>query len=232
MKKTILLYDIDGTLVTTHGGGRRAIEQTFKARYGRTGLLNFPFGGMTDRAIVSQGLNHTGVSLDGAALEREIDEVLAVYIEYLEREVRAQPCSILPGMLESLELALGCSQVAVGLGTGNIRAGAELKLRPLGIYEKFGFGGFGCDHIDRVELLRIGAERGRKQLSASPDECRVVVIGDTPKDIAAAKAIGAECIAVATGGIPLETLLRCEPTWAFPNLKAEGALRALLPDVA
>ena len=77
--------------------------------------------------------------------------------------------------------------------------GARLKLARVGIDEPFAFGGFGCDAEDRVELIRNGAESGAAQLGAPREDCRVVVIGDTPKDVEAAKAIGAACIGVGTG---------------------------------
>src|SRR5687767_5274768 len=91
------------------------------------------------------------------------------------------------GIRESLDHLAGLTEVALGLGTGNIREGARLKLERVDIYSPFAFGGFGCDHEDRVQLIRRGAERGAQKLGLPMSECRVVVIGDTPKDVAAAK---------------------------------------------
>jgi phosphoglycolate phosphatase-like HAD superfamily hydrolase len=117
--------------------------------------------------------------------------------------------------------------VALGLGTGNMRKGAEIKLGRVGIYHRFTFGGFGDDSIDRPTLLMAGARRGAAKLGAPIEDCRIVVIGDTPRDIAGAKAIGADSVAVATGMHPLAELQACEPTAAFDNLADDAAPAAV-----
>jgi phosphoglycolate phosphatase-like HAD superfamily hydrolase len=120
--------------------------------------------------------------------------------------------------------------IAVGLGTGNVRAGARVKLERVGIYEQFAFGGFGCDHEDRVELIRHGARSGARLLDAPLEKCRVVVIGDTPKDVAAAKGIGAVCIGVGTGHFTPQALAATGADFAFPDFTSPGAIEALLQD--
>jgi phosphoglycolate phosphatase len=237
MRPTILLYDIDGTLISSSGAGRRAMERAFRERTGRGDLLDFPFDGMTDKAIVREGLRRADgrepaekdVGEDEAALERRTEELLAAYLVALRDE--AERCSqfrIHAGIEQALALTAGRRGYAVGLGTGNVRAGAAIKLGRVGLYDHFAFGGFGCDHIDRGALLGIGAERGAEALGVPRAECRVVVIGDTPKDIRAAQAIGAECIAVATGSFTVEALAAHEPRYVFDSLAAEGAQAALL----
>jgi phosphoglycolate phosphatase-like HAD superfamily hydrolase len=116
----------------------------------------------------------------------------------------------------------------VGLGTGNIERGARIKLERVDLNPRFGFGGFGCDAEDRGELLRIGAERGAARLGVARAACRVVVIGDTPLDIAGARAIGAEAFAVATGAADPATLSAAQPDHLFESLAAPGAIPALL----
>lgn len=227
MRPTVLLFDIDGTLVTTGGAGRRAIQRAFAEECGRDeGTLHFRLDGMTDRAIVRQALQSAGLQ----ATEERIDHVLTRYIELLTDEVaKAHPeqYRLHPGMQAAIHHAAeaGC---AVGLGTGNIRPGAKIKLERVGIYERFPFGGFGCDHESRPELIRIGAERGAQHLGIPLPECRVVVIGDTPKDVAAAHAIGAECIGVGTGSFTPAELREAGAEWAFPDLSSAEALDALL----
>src|SRR5262249_15158691 len=134
------------------------------------------------------------------------------------------------GILAALSAAEGTG-AAVGLGTGNLREGARLKLSRVGLLGRFAFGGFGSDHESRPELLRIGAERGAAALEAPVGECGVVVIGDTPKDVSAALAIGAECLAVATGSFDAAALAAAGATWTFRDLAEEGALDALLDGV-
>jgi phosphoglycolate phosphatase-like HAD superfamily hydrolase len=119
---------------------------------------------------------------------------------------------------------------ALGLGTGNIRAGARAKLERVGLFERFAFGGFGDDSENRTELLRVGAERGARALDVSLSECRVVVIGDTPRDVAAAHGIGALCVAVATGGSTAAELVASAADHVFDNLAQPGALAAIFAD--
>ncbi|HVE83654.1 MAG TPA: HAD family hydrolase, partial [Myxococcales bacterium] len=191
MRPTVLLFDIDGTLVTTGGVGRRALERVFGELYGREDAIShIRLDGMTDRAIVRAGLTAAGAPMG----PEEIDRVLTAYVEILEDEVaRADPARyyLHRGMEQALDRAAARREVALGLGTGNIREGARVKLARVGVFEKFRFGGFGSDHEERVELIRRGAERGAALLGAPLAECRVVIIGDTPKDVAAAKGIGA-----------------------------------------
>jgi phosphoglycolate phosphatase-like HAD superfamily hydrolase len=227
MKPTVLLFDIDGTLVTTGGVGRRSLEKAFEKRFARPGACAaLRLDGMTDRAIVRHGLETMGLS----GTEEEIDAMLAAYVETLEAEVLSADMSryrVHQGMVEALDAARARGH-AIGLGTGNIREGARVKLTRVGIYERFAFGGFGCDHEHRVELIRVGAQRGAARLGRPVEECRVVVIGDTPKDVAAAKGIGAECLGVGTGSFTPSQLIDSGATFAFQNLAAPGAIDALL----
>ncbi len=230
MRPTVLLFDIDGTLVTTGGAGRRAISRAFEELHGRLDACDsFSLSGMTDRAIVRKALDFIGVE----ALPEAIDAVLDAYLALLSEEVRKtaeHDYFIHPGMREAVQEARSRSRTAVGLGTGNVRLGAQMKLERVGIYDQFAFGGFGCDHEDRVELIRHGARCGAQLLGASLEECRVVVIGDTPKDVAAAKGIGALCIGVGTGSFSPQALLESGADFAFSNFTERGALDALLLD--
>ncbi len=226
MQPTVLLFDVDGTLVSTGGAGRRALERTFEVCYGRQGACSFPLDGMTDRAIVRAGLKVVGARAE----EEDIDSFLAAYVRILEDEVaNAHPAQyrLHAGIAGALDAARERKNVAVGLGTGNIREGARLKLARVGIYERFAFGGFGCDHEDRIELLRCGARRGAEHLGLPIGDCRVVVIGDTPKDIAGAQGMGAESVGVGTGHFSADQLKQCGATAAFADLSAAGALHAL-----
>ena len=230
MRPTVLLFDVDGTLVTTGGVGRRALEIAFERSFGRRDACrSFRLDGMTDRAIVRTGMR----AIEVEPTEALIDQVLADYLRVLAEEVAAAPEAsyrVHAGMGETLDAAGGRREVAVGLGTGNIREGARIKLERVGIYHRFAFGGFGCDAEDRTALIRRGAERGAALVGAPTEECRVVVIGDTPKDVAAAHAIGAESIGVGTGSFSAEQLLAAGATRAFATLAAAGALVAVLGD--
>jgi phosphoglycolate phosphatase-like HAD superfamily hydrolase len=226
MPPTVLLFDIDGTLIDTGGAGRRAMERAFERYVGkRDACASIPFAGMTDRAIARGGLT----AAKREAEEGAIDAVLALYLEALAEEVTSSlNCRVHVGVEAALTSAEATHGVAIGLGTGNIRDGARLKLERVGIHHRFTFGGYGCDHEDRAEILRAGAVRGAASLGAPLSECRVVVIGDTPKDIAAAHAIAAESIAVCTGSFGAGDLAVRRPTHVFRDLSDAGALAALL----
>lgn len=226
LRPLVLLFDLDGTLLDTGGAGRRAIEAALAA-HGAAGGAGFSFAGMTDPAIVRRALGAAGRQTDEATLAA----ALASYLDRLAHEVATAPQEryrVCPGVRAALAAAHATPGCAVGLGTGNLRAGAQIKLARVALQDEFAFGGFGSDAERRDELLRIGAERGAELLGASVASCRVVVIGDTPMDIAAARQIGAECIAVATGPIPRAQLAAHRPDHLFADLCEPGALAALL----
>jgi len=226
MRPTVLLFDIDGTLITTGGVGRKAIEGAFRKRYGRSDACAFPFDGMTDKLIARLGLEAIGVE----PTESEMDALLADYVQVLRIEVAAaedKNYRLHAGMKSTIEAGHKAGH-AVGLGTGNVREGARVKLERVDAYRYFAFGGFGCDAEERALVIRRGAERGAERLGKPLSECRVVVIGDTPKDVAAAQAIGAESIGVGTGSYSPEALLESGATHAFADLSVAGALAALV----
>jgi phosphoglycolate phosphatase len=222
---TIALFDIDGTLVSCGGAGRRSMERMFADLGVPASACAFDFGGMTDRAIVRQSLGNAGLGDDEVTMER----CLAGYLSHLRDEVPRSPTyTVRPGVLELLSRLEAITGVAVGLGTGNIEEGARVKLTRGELAHRFSFGGFGSDHEDRAQLLAIGAERGAARLGKPLRDCRVVVIGDTPRDVAAARAIGAECLAVATGTHALDVLRDAGAHVAIEHLASPGALEVVL----
>ncbi|MES1184996.1 MAG: HAD family hydrolase [Myxococcales bacterium] len=228
-RPTVLLFDIDGTLVTTGGVGRRAVERAFERAHGRADACSLiRFDGMTDRSITRLGLEAIGV----APTDEAIDQVLDIYLGELQAELllsTPETYRVHVGVPEALAAA-SARGMALGLGTGNLERGARLKLEHVGLYHHFDFGGFGSDHELRVELIRTGALRGAQRLGVPVSACRVVVIGDTPKDVDAARGIGAESIGVGTASFSAQQLLEHGATYAFDDLLAAGALAALLGD--
>jgi phosphoglycolate phosphatase len=223
---TVLLFDVDGTLITTGGVGRRAIVRSLE-KCGVAPTATFSFAGMTDRAIVRRCLLDAGEQASEALIDRLLDS----YLEVLRDNVAAAPSTsyrVNAGILEALDATEQQQQLALGLGTGNIEAGARIKLARVGIADRFPLGGFGRDSEDRAELISAGADRGCALLGLPRDRCRIVVIGDTPLDIAAAQANGATSLAVATGTFDLEALIEHRPTHAFESLATPGAIEALL----
>jgi phosphoglycolate phosphatase len=223
---TVLLFDIDGTLLLTGGAGRRAFERAFAELTGRADAVQgFSFAGMTDRAIARAGLEALGRPPDATLMEA----LIVRYLIGLDDELaRSHAYTVMPGVERVLPALVGRKGVALGLGTGNVRRGAEAKLRRAALWEHFGFGGFGCDAERRDELLRVGAARGAAELGLPVSACRVVVIGDTTRDVAAALAIGAECVGVETGGVAAAELREAGAAAVYRDLAAADVIHRLL----
>lgn len=222
---TVVLFDIDGTLVLTGGAGRRAMRRAFEGVVGRADMLDtFSFGGMTDFLIVRTAFERGGVPWSEALR----DEVLETYLAHLADELpRATGYEVMPGVRPLLEALRGESHLVLGLGTGNIEPGGRMKLEPAGLNAYFAFGGFGSDAEDRAELLLRGAERGAALAGAPREACKVVVVGDTTRDITAARAIGATCVAVATGGVAEAELRAAGADVTVTDLTADAAYDAI-----
>ncbi len=222
MSRSLYLFDIDGTLITSGGVGMLAMERAFDTLHGSAAALSsVPFAGMTDPAIVRAGLEASGQQ----ATDEQIDATLDRYVAELGGAIADKPLvRVLDGVFEILDALEAREQAALGLGTGNLEAGARAKLTPVNLFERFSFGGFGSDHELRHRVLECGRDRGFQRHGWTERDCRVVVIGDTPADIAAAKALGAECLAVATGPFAVEELATHEPTLVVETLGHPEAL--------
>ena len=216
LRPTVLLFDIDGTLLKTGGAGGSSMRAAFQEVCGRGDALDgMDFRGMTDPLIFEGGLR----AIDEPVCERRVASLAAAYLRQLVREVPASPTyQVLPGVRTVLAELAPAQHVVLGIGTGNSEAGARTKLRHGALSDYFGFGGYGDDGWDRVELVRAGAQRGAHKLGQPLEVCRVVVIGDTPKDVLAARGIGAESMAVLTGGYSDAELVEAGATWVVPDL--------------
>ena len=201
----IVLFDIDGTLVLTGRAGLRGMTSAFTRLYGvNAALEGVPIAGRTDCAIVSDVLRAIGREPTADEIARLRD----AYIDDLRLEIGkpvADPSGVLPGVSALLDRLAARSDVALGLLTGNFERGARIKLGYFDLWDRFPFGAFGDDHVDRRALVPIALARARKSgVGAHPD--RVVVIGDTPLDVECAHAHGARAVAVATGPFDVDAL--------------------------
>ncbi len=226
MAPTVYLFDIDGTLLSTGGAGRRAMSRAFDEVCGSAdALAGIKLGGMTDRMILRAGFEAIGRSFEEALYQK----VMTVYLAHLEGEVtRSTGYQVYDGVYAALDACEARAHSAIGLGTGNIEEGARVKLARGDLSRRFAFGGFGSDAEDRAELLEAGAQRGVQALGVARNDARVVVIGDTPRDVSAAHAIGARCITVTTGSFDAATLEEAGADAIFPSLQGTGAIEALL----
>lgn len=221
----IVLFDVDGTLLNGAGAGRRSMARTFEQLCGRVDAAEFPYDGLTDRAIARRGLERAGRVADEAA----IDAIVERYLRHLPEELAAsRGFRVLPGAAAAIDAA-HAGGGAIGLGTGNVERGAALKLARAGLHARLSFGGFGDDGEAREALIAAGIVRGAARLGRAVQACRVLVVGDTPLDVAAARACGAACLAVATGRSDAATLAAAGAHFVAESLEAPAAL-ALLRD--
>lgn len=222
----IVLFDIDGTLVLTGRAGLRGMTSAFSRLYGSTTALEgIPTAGRTDRAIMSDALRAAGREVT----PEEILRLRDAYIADLQVEIgRPVPdfSGVLPGVEALLDELAAQPGVSVGLLTGNFEAGARIKLGHFDLWDRFSFGAFGDDHDDRNALVPIALSRAREAGVTEPPADRVVVIGDTPLDIACARAHGARAVAVATGSYSRDQLLEAGADLVVDTLADARALVA------
>lgn len=217
----LVLFDIDGTLIRTGGAGMRAFERTLAVEFGiEDGIRGVSFAGRTDTSLVREILTVHGLPATAESRARFLDR----YVFLLDDQLARHQGLVCPGVRELLEgLAALPEPPVVGLQTGNIRLGAEIKLRHHGLWEHFTVGGFGDDSEDRRELTRIAWERAARCLGGPLDPAHVVVVGDTPHDVDCGHALGARVVAVATGGASRAELEAHRPRWVLDSLQEISA---------
>ncbi|KEO82181.1 HAD hydrolase-like protein [Tumebacillus flagellatus] len=207
--KLLLLWDIDGTLIHCRGCGKRAMEQAFQQIYGvedafrgigMAGGLDLHF---LEAAFVKHGLQSAGPA--------RLDEFLTRYYQELEREADTEDNILLPGVVSILERADAEPLWYNALGTGNLERGARIKLDVHGLNRYFPVGGFCEAPVDRAVMLQQGVDNAGSYYGTEFAPEQVVVLGDTDRDIRAARAIGARVVAVATGGCSYELLESLNP---------------------
>jgi phosphoglycolate phosphatase-like HAD superfamily hydrolase len=196
----LVLFDIDGTLLHTSGAGVRGMTKAFAVLYGRDHALEgLPIAGRTDRAIVSDAMRNIGVDPTDAEMGRLRDAYIEGLPGELANPVPGKPHHVIPGAADLLTALEGESDAITALLTGNFLKGAIAKLGHFGIWDRFAFGAFGDDHLDRRDLVPIGLTRANEAGHGVVPPRHAIVIGDTPSDIDCARAHGARSIGVTTG---------------------------------
>ena len=231
MTRTLVLFDIDGTLLLTAGAGRRAITAALADLVENSAAWHrVRFDGKTDPQIVRELLLDSGH--DGAEDPELIAEICERYVTLLEAELARTPGAtrLLPGVAALLDRLEACTGVVLGLLTGNVAPGAALKLRSGGLDPgRFRVGAFGSDSAHRHDLPPIAARRAESLFGRTPGGREVVIVGDTPADVTCGVGIGARAVAVATGAYGVEDLRAAGAHAAFPDLAdTDAVLRALL----
>lgn len=203
----LYLFDIDGTLIHAHGSGRDAFDAVMHERHGIVDAsAGIRYGGKTDPQIIEEIFL---ARLGRSATEQERAAFIDAYIPRLHALLATHPVNVLDGVVDTLRF-LSTQRVRLGVATGNVRAGADAKLGAARLSKWFDCGGYGCDSSVRAELVARAIERGRE----GHDVREVVVVGDTIHDIAAARACGAQVVAVATGSDPAEALAHADAVLA------------------
>lgn len=208
---SLVLFDIDGTLLLSGGAGVRAMTRAFASAFGVPDAFEgIAVAGHTDSFLLSQALARTKLADTPAVHER----FRAVYLPLLVEEI-ARPGSgrrgVMPGVTALLTALAADRSFHPALLTGNYEEAARIKLSHFGLAGYFGWGAFGEESPDRNELGRRALARARERLVPAEACARAVVVGDTPHDVACARAAGARAIAVATG------------SYSRPELDAAGA---------
>ena len=212
----LVLFDIDGTLIHSGGAGVKAFARAFATEFGvNDGAERLKFAGRTDVSLVREFFSHQQIEASPVNFERFFN----AYLFWLQQMIRECEGSACRGVLEFFHaLEILPEPPLIGLLTGNIRAGARIKLQHYNLWERFPFGAFADDHEERDHIAAIARDRGSARLGRPVRGDEILVIGDTPLDIRCARAIKARALAVATGSFTVEELLRHAPDWAVPDL--------------
>ena len=214
-QKRLLLFDIDGTLIHSGGAGVQALIRAFKERFGvNDDLRDIEIAGMTDSGIVVSILNKHNIP----ATHENVSAFLDSYVHFLSQELPRRKGNLLPGVLELLERLKSRPHIVLALLTGNVSRGARLKLEHYGVWHFFEFGAFADDHRDRNELGHFARARAKEKHGWEFAASEIDVIGDTPRDIACGKALGARTIAVATGRWNRDELAGHSPDFLIDDL--------------
>lgn len=226
--KKLLLFDIDGTLLLTGGAGSRALNRTLLEFFGLADALGkVRPDGKTDPQIIREALAQAG--LNGDSEKALPSDLFPRYTVLLQEELAASAGSlkVLPGVREVLEQLAADEGCLLGIATGNIEAGARLKLEYAGLGSRFSFGGFGSDAEHRTELIRIAMARGGRLVETTPIGA-TVVIGDTPRDVFHGREAGARTVAVASGRYSEQELEASGADLVLPSLLSREPLLQFL----
>lgn len=223
MKTTLLLWDIDGTLINAQGSGLEALRDAIRAAFGIVDTLHsIELAGRTDRWIFRQMLR----AFELAESESHFSALETHYLAALPRRLQERGVKVLPGIARILADQERREHVAHGLLTGNLRRGAALKLGHGGLWPHFPFGAFADDSENRNDLGPFAARRAGEHYGNDFPAERTWVIGDTPHDVACGQAAGFRTLAVATGWHSQAELTAARPDAVFRDLSDNAAFWA------
>jgi phosphoglycolate phosphatase len=212
----LILFDIDGTLIRTGGAGVKAFGKTFDTEFGLPeATKQVVFHGRTDVSLVRQIFRENHIDQTAKNFARFFERY-PFWLDHYLHKLNGGPCEGVPQFIDDLRRVK--NRPLLGLLTGNIRLGAELKLRRYNLWEYFETGAFADDHEDRNCIAGVAKKRGVEKLGPNLKPEEILVVGDTAHDIECGKSIGAKVLAVGTGNIPLKDLSAHQPTYVVTDL--------------
>ena len=216
----LVLFDIDGTLLSAGRVARDAILRSLQTSFGWSYTPDhedrgkFDFSGKTDPQIVRELVFE---DVGAERFENGLSRALELYLEELERQLAPGTVTPKPGIAALLEHLAADPRVTLGLLTGNLERGARLKLAPPGFNRYFPFGAFGSDSADRYRLPPIAIERALAHSGRRFEGKSVVIVGDSVHDVACGRSLGVRAVAVATGVTSVERLASERPDAIFES---------------
>jgi phosphoglycolate phosphatase-like HAD superfamily hydrolase len=222
----IALFDVDQTLIRSGGAGVKAVREAFREIWGiDDATVGMDYAGRSDFAILRDLFAKHGLDIADPAL---LDRYLSTYLAHLARLLEVTGGEVLPGVREILDVFRERPGHETGLVTGNLRTGAELKLRRFGIWDYFAEGGFAEDGERREEIVAAATRRFAARAGRPLEARHFAVFGDTPHDVAAARAHGIRVVAVATGYFDAEALRAAGAEFVVPDLSDTAGILTYL----
>ena len=213
--RRLLLFDIDGTLISSGGAGEAALKDAMLSRFAvEEDLDGIILAGATDGRIARELLEKHSISVS----PENVSALLDTYLGHLNERIGRHDGRLLPGIVSLLNVLSERPDAVLALLTGNVSRGAEIKLTHYGVWDFFEFGAFADDHHDRNELGKFARARALERHGEEFPPSRIYVIGDTPKDIECGRAIGACTVAIATGHYSSAELRDHAPDFLFEDL--------------
>ena len=217
----VLLFDIDGTLIRSGGAGKAAMEHALRSEFGVRDIVDgVPYSGRTDPSISYDLLAIHGLEPS----QDNITRLKTAYLGHLPNALKSFDGIVLPGVRALLDRLQLTDNIALGILTGNVREGAQRKLRHFDLWRYFAFGAFADGIHERDDIARSALPEIKRHLSQDIHPDRVWVIGDTPLDVKCARAIGARAVAVATGWHSIEELNQARADHVLKDLEEVDVL--------
>jgi phosphoglycolate phosphatase-like HAD superfamily hydrolase len=227
----IALFDIDGTILSTRGGGRAAMQAALRQHFGTTGPDDYRYDGKTDRQIARELMLAAGFAAD--IVDAKLPALIDDYLARLSVILRDDPSvlDVHPGVPALLDALHEHDGVVLGLLTGNVVDGARVKLTSAALgFERFRVGAYGSDHERRAALPAIAQARASALLQRPVAGDALVIIGDTPHDLTCGRDVGARAIGVATGGYTVEELAAYDHAAIFTDLADTARVMSAILD--